>query len=263
MKDETGEVDLKDFTFVSNLLDSKVNSILEATDSTEPPVFYLTASEDLIEKLNKKKEDKLQYIPNFRDAKAITKPYKGKRSGDKPYHFDNLTHHILNQYNTKLAIGIEADDLICIDHRLDPDHTIICTRDKDLKMVPGFHYGWPLGNRPGFGPKKIDELGYLEEPAKGKMIGGGTKFFYAQLLMGDTVDNIPGLPKCGPVKAYKLLNDCDSIDGLKQIVMSTYEEHFVDTETNWKDYFNEQASLLWIIRELDSEGKPVEYEYIG
>lgn len=264
MKDEEGIPQLRDFDFVSNLLESKVASIMEATDSTEPPIFYLTASEKLVDNMNKRldPEDRLKYSPNFRIAKAVTRPYKGTRSGDKPYHYDNLTYHILNQYECKVAIGYEADDLIAIDHRLDPENTIIVTRDKDLRMIPGNHYGWPLGNRPGFGPRKIDELGYLDEPGK-KLTGGGMKFFYAQMLMGDSVDNIPGLPKCGPVKAYKLLNDCSSIEELKETVCNAYEEYFAENGLEgWKDYYNEQAALLWIIRELDENGNPVEYDYI-
>lgn len=229
---------------------------MEATDSTEPPIFYLTPSQSLVENLNKKREEPLEFKPNFRESLATTRPYKGTRSGVKPFHFDNLTHHLLNCFDTKLAIGYEADDLISIDHRLNPDTTIICSRDKDLRITPGYHYGWTCGSQPAFGPRKIDEFGFLEMRDNGKLRGGGLKFFYLQMLTGDTVDNIPGIKGYGPKKAFKVLEDCTNEEELFTAVAEVYKEKAGD---NWRDYYKEQASLLWMIQELDEEGNPIHH----
>ncbi len=74
--------------------------------------------------------------------------------------------------------------------------SIIATKDKDLNMVPGLHVDWATG-------KIVDVDGFgsiaLSEDRK-KIVGFGTAFFWAQVLIGDKVDNITGLPMVpGPV----------------------------------------------------------------
>jgi hypothetical protein len=262
MKGEDGSPDIQSFDAVINLLERRLDIIQEATDSTEPPVIYMTADAFLLKSFNKRNGTSMELNPNFRDRLAVTKPYKGNRSGDKPYHFKNLTDYICSRYTVKVANGLEADDLLAIDHRLDPDNTIICSRDKDLRMVPGRHYGWPMGFLPSFGPKLVDEIGYLGEPKNNKLAGGGYKFFCAQMLMGDTVDNIPGLPGSGPVAAFKLLDAMNTKEDLTAAVIGAYKKYFHDKNLDgWEEYFKEQASLLWIVRELDSDGNPVMFTY--
>lgn len=89
--------------------------------------------------------------------------------------------------------------------------TIICSRDKDLRMCPFWHYGWEHGNQPEFFPTYVERLGEITlSEDKKKIKGTGLKFFYSQLITGDTVDNIPGLPKGGPVLAALTLADAVS-----------------------------------------------------
>jgi hypothetical protein len=69
------------------------------------------------------------------------------------------------------------------------DLSCIVSKDKDLRMVPGLHLCTKTNsiiNVSAFGSIQID--------SKGKLTGYGTKFFWAQMLMGDTADNIRGLP---------------------------------------------------------------------
>lgn len=251
--DEEGLLFVHSFDTALEHLDKRLNEIQVALETEEPPLIYLTSDEKLVTKLNKRGAG-LEYKPNFREAIAKTKPYKANRTGNKPYHYDNLTQHLINCFDCKLAIGLEADDLLSIDHNLHPDSTAICSRDKDLRITPGLHYGWSSGNNRSFGPRKIDALGYLERQPDGKVRGGGLKFFYSQLLTGDSVDNIPGIPKYGPVKAYKLLHECESEEELFKNVAAIYIDVVGE---NWRDYFKEQAGLLWMIQELDPEGNPV------
>lgn len=262
MKNEHGEPVVREFDFVANLLDRRINMICESVEATEPPLIYLTSDTYTWKEYQKVTGTDEEIKPNFRESLAKTRPYKGTRKGDKPYHFKNITSHLIHNYNVKVANGIEADDLLAIDHTLSPTDTVICSRDKDLKMVPGKHFGWGVGQIPGFGYRTIDEVGFLNKPAKSKLTGGGFKFFCAQMLMGDSVDNIPGLPKSGPVAAYELLNELDSVTSLTEAVAEAYRKYFDRTEQEgWLEYFNEQASLLWICRELDSEGNPVIFQY--
>ena len=108
---------------------------------------------------------------------------------------------------TKVVEYLEADDQMAIDHIASDGNTILVSRDKDLRQVPGMFYSWELGRQPSFGPEEITKEGrlWLSTDHK-KLYGTGLAFFYAQVLMGDTVDNIPGCKNIGPVAAYNMLD---------------------------------------------------------
>lgn len=249
---EGDELIVRPFEFVAELFDEKVKQICDAVWATEPPTLYLTGK------------------GNFRDEIATIKPYKGTRKTEKPFHFYNLTAYILAHYDVVVANGLEADDLMCVeqtkrikDKRFD---SVICTRDKDLRQCPGMHYGWECGNQAGFPFSQVSELGWLKEHRKvdkegkeyvSKVYGVGLKFFYAQILMGDSVDNIPGLPGCGPAKAYMALQDAQSEAELHERVYQLYLERYgVDAS----ERMLEQGRLCWMVRELDENNQPVMWE---
>lgn len=262
-KDEEGTMQVNSFESCVDLFDQKVKEILGETGATEPPTFYLTLSDKLLKLANKHRlasgEPALSWAPNFRESIASTVKYKSGRGEEKPFHYLNLMSYMLAHCETKVAVGMEADDLMSIDQTKGSDEytTIICSRDKDLRITPGWHFGWALGAQPQFGPKLVDELGYIELNGKGKLLGAGLKFFYAQVIMGDRVDTVPGLPGGGPVLAYKTLSGCESEEELFRATTDLYEKKIGD---GWRDYFKEQAQLLWMCRELDENNNPITYK---
>jgi 5'-3' exonuclease len=135
-------------------------------------------------------------------------------------------------------------------------HTVICTRDKDLRQVPGLHYGWECGAQPEYRLRLVGDFGALQMENK-KLVGTGLMFFYAQVLMGDAVDNIPGLPQFGPAKTFSVLQSCKTEWELYSAVKARYEEYYADI---WEEELMEQAQLVWMVRELDSEGNLVMWE---
>jgi hypothetical protein len=244
---EREEGDPSSWDYCEEVLRRKIEQICVAAGGTRPPILFLTGKE------------------NFRNDVAVSKPYKGKRKPDKPYHWQNITVFMFNQYDTRLVEGLEADDLMAIEQcsaakwYKEEYQTVICTRDKDLRMVPGWHYGWECGAQREYGPLLVDDKGAIEliehTTPSGKVVkklkGTGMWFFYSQLLTGDGVDNIPGLPRCGPVKAYSILMDSDGTDTW-EIVKQVYEEGGYD-----EAYLYEQVDLLWMVRELHEDGSPV------
>ena len=235
--------------------------------STEPPLLFLTNDRRLHKKVNKqrKKEGKeeLEYMPNFRDEVAQKKEYKGNRKAEKPFHYDNLTAYIFSKYDVKVAVGMEADDLMSVYQweRVKQGHldTIICSRDKDLRITPGMHFSWSCGRQEQFGPARVTELGELKLIKNNKKIfGTGLSFFYSQLITGDVVDNVPGLPKGGPVLAYKTLAECGSELEMFNSVAALYQDRFGD---DWRAEMREQTDLLWMVRELDEKGEPIRYVF--
>lgn len=228
------------FDYVAELLHMRIDNICGVVGATAPPILYLTGKH------------------NFRNQIATRQPYKDRPSA-KPWHFYNITAYMKGNYDVRLTEGLEADDLMAIEQTKRPNETIICTRDKDLRAVPGWHYGWELGNQPQFGPELVDDLGWLKlSPDRKSIKGTGLRFFYAQCLLGDRVDSIKGVEGVGPVKAIDLLGGASTEPELFNITRSTYREKYGDMADS---FLLESGRLLWMTRELNEDGTPVLWEF--
>ena len=132
-----------------------------------------------------------------RDDQAMQKPYQGNRKDrEKPEFLDAMRKWIANNLNGIEHVHQEADDGLAqaLYNAEDKNLAVLASKDKDLRMVPGLHLDISRGII-----VEVDTWGYLEvdesKSAK-KVVGYGSKFFWAQVLMGDTADNIQGLPEC-------------------------------------------------------------------
>lgn len=218
----------------------RVNNVCAIIDSTEPPIIYFTGK------------------TNFRSELAKRQKYK-ERPSNKPWHYYNLKAYIQAVYETRCVEGLEADDLMSIEQTSRPTETIICTRDKDLRQVPGWHYGWELGNQPSFGPLLVLNPGLLSlSDDRRKLNGYGDLFFYGQLLTGDRVDTVPGLGGCGPVKAFDILFGCGSSQEAFNRVREAYRGVYGDSA---EEEMLEQGRLLYMTRELNEDGSPKLWEF--
>ena len=132
---------------------------------------------------------------------AIQKEYQSSRKDrELPEHLDTIRSWLGRGFDDSYDLfdGMshtdqEADDGMAQAHYADPVNTIICSKDKDLLMVPGLHLDMDT-----FKIETFDAFGeiYLKElKSSKKLLGKGTKFFWAQCLMGDAADTIQGLPK--------------------------------------------------------------------
>lgn len=228
-------------------------------EATEEPIFFITCDSDTQKVLSRGRSD--TYVRNFRHDVAVTKPYKGTRKSDKPLHYKNLTAFLTGCHDTRVAEGLEADDLMAIaqtDALVHGRPTVICSRDKDLRQVPGLQYSWECGKQASFGPVDASVKGRLKKKNDGKTIGTGLTFFHYQLLVGDTVDNIPGARGWGDKKAYDLIQGEPSPEAQFRAVCDIYRSLY---DGDAKSYLLEQAQLLWLVRELDSDGNPVMWDY--
>lgn len=228
------------FDYAAESLDARIANICAMVEATEPPVLYLTGK------------------TNFRYEIAKRRPYK-ERPSLKPFHYYNLKAYVQNTRECVLSVGMEADDEMSIAQTANPSNSIICSRDKDLRAVPGWHYGWENHLQPSFGPLLVDVLGKIWlSPDRRKLQGYGELFFYAQCLMGDTVDSIPGLGnKTGPVKAFNILDGCLSIQDAFKRVLEAYRGVYGDDA---EEELLEQGRLLHMTRYLDEWGNPVLWE---
>lgn len=269
--ERTGEIIPRSWDWVEETLDARIEDICRAVGATQKPLLYLTGDIPLWNMKRRVRPSLPVYEPNFRIAMAVSKDYKGGRKLEKPLHYNNIRAYLISVYDAFVAIGCEADDEMAIEqtrreelYRNGEDivRTIICTRDKDLRQVPGWHYGWECGRQGEFGPVEYDRLGTIELVTKTspkgikshKIVGGGFAFFCSQLLTGDVVDNIGGLAGFGPVKVCAALGVHNTTGDLLNGVRSRYEELFGEA---WRDKLREQANLLWMCRERDASGRLV------
>lgn len=224
------------FEYAAQQLDTRIKNICLMVEADCEPILFLTGK------------------TNFRYHIAKRQPYKD-RPGNKPFHYANLKAYIKGKYDYRITEGLEADDLMAIEQTARPTETIICTRDKDLRAVPGWHYGWELGNQPQFGPEVVSEVGYIKLSSDRKSVKGvGILFFFAQCLTGDRVDSIPGLEGCGPVKALKILEGCETSAQALKAVYGAYKASY--GMYAYKELL-EQGRLLWMVRKLREDGSPV------
>ena len=180
---------------------------------------------------------------NFRYKVAQTLPYKGNRTAPKPKHFNEMKDYIKMKYPHVVAVEEEADDAIGKEStRLDGD-CVIVSADKDLRMLPGWHWEMNDTEHPFF----ATDFGYLMlQKRKGKrlqLIGTGEMWFYAQTLLGDKADNIPGVKGMGDKKVFELLHDAKSKAQLVERVIKCYQDNGLSLQQ-----LAEVEELLWIRR---------------
>ncbi len=106
------------------------------------------------------------------------------------------------------AVDWEADDLIAAYTRAAEDaggETVIVSSDKDLMQLirPGVSLLDPIKQKP-IGPAEVFE----------KFGVGPEKLIDLQALMGDAVDNVPGVPGIGPKTAAQLLGEFGDLDAV-------------------------------------------------
>lgn len=161
---------------------------------------------------------------NFRNEIAVTAPYKGNRTKDKPVHIEALRDYLVDVWGATVSKGQEADDDIAIAATNNPD-AVICSVDKDFYQVPGRNYNFVTKEHKSF----TDEEGLL--------------WVYRQSIMGDTVDNIKGVRGIGDVKSLKLLQGKTEKEMWSEVVDLLGEERAL--ENMRLVYLRRKEGELW------------------
>lgn len=194
-----------------------------------------------------------------RYAAATVKPYQENRSGSsRPKNWDQLRDFVEsykgNAFRQKIWGTREADDGICYHAKVLPyGKAVIAMKDKDSQMFTGcIHMDWDT-----FELTEVPADTYEMENSAGRMFGH--KWFWLQLLMGDSADNIPGLPLirshtgkmilCGEARAKDALCMTSSNEEAFDIVSRHYANHYKE---GWADALAEQMVLLWMRQDKDA-----------
>lgn len=244
----TSEVELEPVENCLQMVRSSLDNIREALDYFGDMRVFLTGE------------------GNFREEVATIKEYKGNRKeARKPHWYDEIRDYLIRRWGAEVVDGQEADDAIGIaawnSYKECPEYSIIASIDKDLRMIPGYHYNWVKG--------ESDYISDLD----------AMKNFYMQVLTGDATDNIPGIPGIGPVKAARMLDDHTYEGEMYTTVLGAYDEYILslpdvpeglneyDSDVDiYEEYLEraeermtEVATLLWIRREENEMWKPFKY----
>lgn len=139
--------------------------------------------------------------------------YKGNRKASyRPLWEKEVKQYITEKWEANWTDDIEADDMLGI-RQLECTDTILAHLDKDLNQIKGLHYNW--------------ELRRLGEVVREKRIYTVSNeeadyWFFYQLLVGDTTDNIKGVRGIGPKKAAGILHGCESNRERYEAVLGRY-----------------------------------------
>lgn len=184
---------------------------------------------------------------NFREKVSVTRVYKGNRDpAYKPRYYNEIKEYLVKYYNALIIDGMEADDAMGIEQykNILPDipevpcdmecYSIICSIDKDLNQIPGWHYNFV----------KKEKYWIDENVAR--------RNFYLQLLAGDIVDNIQGIKGMGLRGAEKALDGCRTEKEYYERAAAQYRTAYGD---KGEEMLNEMAQLVWIRREPEQGWK--------
>jgi len=178
--------------------------------------------------------------------KKISADYKSNRKDSyRPPMLDDAKRIMVEEFGAEYAEeGFEADDevgQIALDYWKEEkeDECIICSIDKDLDTIPGWHYRWPTHNKDG----KIYFV--TEEEAM--------HFYWVQVLAGDPGDGVKGIPGVGPKRAEAYLIGCldhaEYYDTCEEAYRMLLSEKMKPSEI--MGYFEDTMKLL----EIGKEGR--------
>lgn len=174
---------------------------------------------------------------NFRHSLCTAYPYKGNRAGTKPLLLKEVRSYIVSKLGGVVISGddcLETDDMCAIRATEGYKHylkhgkcnVIQSTNDKDALQVSGLLFNLDKMEEPLF----IEGYGEVHLDSKGKLRGVGMSFLMAQMLMGDTIDNI--LPsklagkRFGDKGAFKVLEGTTTLKEGLVAVVNQYKEWY-------------------------------------
>jgi len=161
-------------------------------ETTEPPIAYVGhLMSELLDKVARRysggRRIFLSADTSFRNK--IYPEYKANRP-ERPRMVPEVREMLVSHYGAFISKKYEADDEISMAAGTSAP-TVMVSIDKDFLQVPGVHYD-------PFGEKEV-----LIDPIQANIN------LWSQVIAGDAVDNIKGVPNFGLKKAFKYLQQFD------------------------------------------------------
>lgn len=182
----------------------------------------------------------------------VNKDYKGNRPPTTLQYVKTLKSYLREEYISVSMDQVEADDLVSYIATQKPygdEEYVVCSIDKDvLFTIPGTNYNYRTNEFVTV--SKVDAMRYI----------------FKQTLMGDSTDNIKGVPGIGEVKASKIIAEVpvENIDSLPNVVMNVFVSHYKSLSAGIY-YFQQNFRLVYLLRtpeEFERElGEEINFEF--
>lgn len=183
----------------------------------------------------------------WRNDDATIQGYKDNRKDmEKPVYYDDIRSFMEKAFKATVCQGLEADDSMASAARNNVGRVIVCSPDKDLRTVMGYHLN----------PNKMkDGVVYVTELE-------ACRNLYIQMLMGDRIDNIKGLSGDRQKSGWGIKTSTAAISqfitegDMAKFVAQEYERKYPDgvmaedgiTHLTWQEMLCETANLLFLRR---------------
>jgi predicted nucleic acid-binding protein len=210
----------------------------KAKPHLEPPEVAIWRLHDMIERIciATNSQDIECYIggsDNFRYK--IYPDYKANRTKEKPHYLEACRELLVTQYSATIVNNYETDDALGIAQTKYDGNSRICSLDKDLLQISGWHYQWVQG------------LSILVSPLD------GLRTLYKQAILGDKSDNIKGfdgsLRSSCPKFVAKLQEPIDVMTEEKE--MYDYVTSVYLDASNTQEALDINMQLLYVLRKED------------
>lgn len=201
-------------------------------------------------------------VPTFRHE--LYKEYKGQRKPmptelkeQVPYIKEMLNDMRIPIYSKK---GYEADDILgtiaTIVAKNDIE-AVILSGDRDMLQLATDKIKIRLVKTMN---NQSNTLNYYAENVKEEYGVTPQEFIDVKALMGDSSDNIPGLPGIGEKTAFALVKDYKSIDGIYENIDKIEKKKLHETLVNFKDDAYFYKKLVTIVKDAPIEIDINEYK---
>ena len=169
---------------------------------------------------------------NYKEAEGKDYPHWEEKV--KPMYLSECRNHLLNVYDwIKMSPPkLEADAIVVGMAERKGQNAVVGLKDKDLMQVMDSNY-INMNDTPS--RRKListTNLGglWIKKNAKGvkSLEGDGFKLIAAQTPQGDASDGYKGIYRFGPVDAYELLKDAESVKECCELLVELYKGKFPD-----------------------------------
>lgn len=159
--------------------------------------------------------------------------YKANRVQPKPQYLDAVREFLVKEWKADIVNGMETDDRLGIEHNKHGLSSLLCSFDKDMLQLPGYHYNWKKQSR------------FFVSPYD------GLRSFYAQVVAGDGADNIPSYDGKVRSKVPKFIEELQSplLEMTEEWDMYQYVKSIYNDVGMVKETLDLHCSLLYILRE--------------
>lgn len=162
--------------------------------------------------------------------------YKANRiDAKRPKWEQEVKNYLIETWKANVSDGCEADDMLGV-RAMELSHdSVVATIDKDLDMIPGWHYNF------------VKREKYFVTPEE------AIRHFYYQCIVGDAADGIKGVPGLGPKKAKNLLDSCDEEAACNHVDRERLYYECVKDLFSCYEEFEMTARCLWIHRKKNDD----------